>query len=307
MTKNQKNLRRKKTSVPYKPNRKYKDCLFRLIFQEKEDLLDLYNAVNKSDYQNPEELTIYTLDDAVYICMKNDLSFLIGEMLNLYEHQSTVNPNMPMRGFLYFARNYEAYIEQNKLDIYSSVLQKVPLPQYFIFYNGPENEPDIQPLELTDAFPEIKGKEPYLNCTATMLNINYGHNSRLMERCRKLKEYAILVDRIRNSLASGQDRTEAINRAVDSCIDDDILREFLLKHRGEVRNVVLSSFDQENHDRILKEEYIKIGQQQGIEIGQQQERKLIKKVYKMNEEGKTENEIADECGISPDEVREILA
>ena len=310
MTKRQKNYHKEKPSVPYKPNREYKDCLFRLIFQEKEDLLDLYNAVNESNYKDPEELTIYTMDDAIYICMKNDISFLIGEVLNLYEHQSTVNPNMPMRGLLYLARNYKSYIERNKLDIYSSVLQKFPLPQYFIFYNGLQNEPDIQPLELYNAFPRIEGKEPCLNCTATMLNINYGHNSRLMERCRKLEEYSILVDRIRKNLQFQADITDAIDRAIDSCIDDGILCEFLIKHRGEVRNVVLSSFDQENHDRILKEEYIRqgieIGQQQGIEIGQQRGIEIGKRIFKLHIEGKSEDEIAAECDISVDEVKKVL-
>ena len=101
----------------YSANPKHKDSLFRLTFREKKDLLELYNAINDTDYQEPEELLVYTLEDAVYISIKNDISFLVGEMLNLYEHQSTRNPNMPMRVLLYFARNYESYIEQNNLNM----------------------------------------------------------------------------------------------------------------------------------------------------------------------------------------------
>lgn len=133
-------------------NRTYKDSLFRMVFQEKKDLLDLYNAVNETAYTLEDDLIMYTLEDAVYISYKNDVSFLLGEQLNLYEHQSTLNPNMPIRGLLYMSRNYEAYIELNHLDIYSSVLQKLPMPQYLVFYNGEDSAPERQVLELTDAF-----------------------------------------------------------------------------------------------------------------------------------------------------------
>ena len=116
----------------YYINRKHKDSLFKIAFREKENLLELYNAINDSDYDNPEELTIYTMEDVVFMGIKNDISFLIGEMMNLYEHQSTENPNMPIRGLMYFAENYESYIARNDVDIYSSTLQKLPFPQYYV-------------------------------------------------------------------------------------------------------------------------------------------------------------------------------
>ena len=105
-------------------DRKYKDRLFRLVFSDKKDLLDLYNAVNGTDYQNPEELEVNTLENVLYLSMKNDLSFLIDTELNLYEHQSTCNPNMPMRGFLYFG------------DLYSSTAIRFPIAKHILFYNG---------------------------------------------------------------------------------------------------------------------------------------------------------------------------
>ncbi len=93
------------------PNKKYKDRLFQRVFEDKKDLLELYNAMNRTSYQNPDDLEITTLEDVIYLSMKNDLSIIIASSLNLYEHQSTFNPNMPIRGLLYFARLYEAYIE----------------------------------------------------------------------------------------------------------------------------------------------------------------------------------------------------
>ena len=133
-------------------NRKYKDTLFRMVFKEKQHLLDLYNAVNGTVYENPEELEINTLENVLYISMKNDVSFMIDGMMNLYEHQSTKNANMPLRGVLYFARLLEEYILENDLDIFSSKLQQIPTPKYIIFYNGEPNEPDERVLRLSDAF-----------------------------------------------------------------------------------------------------------------------------------------------------------
>lgn len=192
------------------------------------------------------------------------ISFLFGEMLSLYEHQSTPNPNMPIRGLLYLAKNYQAYIDQNHLDIYSSVLQRIPLPQYIVFYNGTQKMPEHQLLHLSDAFPKHPDKIPCLSCEAPLLNINYGKNKKIMERCRKLEEYAILVAAIRSWLDKGFTLNTAIDHAVDECIENHILENFLVKHRAEVRTMVLSTFDQENHDRILKEYSKKVGIEQGM-------------------------------------------
>lgn len=275
----------------YEVNRKHKDSLFRLAFQEKKDLLELYNAINNKDYKDPEELIVYTLEDAVYIGIKNDISFLIGEMLSLYEHQSSQNPNMPMRGLIYLARNYESYIEQNNLDIYSSVLQKFPLPQYYVFYNGQKEEPDRKLLHLTDAFSKVEGKESCLNCTATLLNINYGKNAELMEKCKQLRDYSILVYRIRENQNEDRDLKSAVDKAIDDCIDDDVMREFLVKCRAEVRNMVLS-YTLEDHEKKLK----RIGGQEHLKALIQ--KKLIK--------GQNVEEIADAVEESVETVQKII-
>jgi len=259
----------KKTGYKYHINHKHKDSLFRLVFNNKEDLLDLYNAVNNTRYTNVSDLSVYTLDDAVYISYKNDISFLFGEVLNLYEHQSTLNPNMPVRGLIYLAKNIEAYIELAQLDIYSSVLQKLPFPQYIVFYNGTENASEKMTLKLSDAFPVVEGKVPCLECTATLLNINYGQNKTLMERCRKLQEYACFIHSIRENKQTGMSLDQAVDKAIDDCIREHILESVLIKQRAEVRHVVLSTFNQENHDRILKETHEKIGEERGIAIGEE--------------------------------------
>lgn len=135
-----------------KVNRKYKDRLFRIVFREKEDLLDLYNAVNGSDYDNPDELEIMTIEDVIYVHMKNDVAFLLSDLLNLWEHQSTFNPNMPARGLGYFAQLYQQYIEKYGVNLYSSKQKKLPFPQYIVFYNGEKDMPERMELRLSDAF-----------------------------------------------------------------------------------------------------------------------------------------------------------
>ena len=109
-------------------NRKYKDVLFRHLFRDKQDLLELYNALNNSTYENPEELEVITMEDVIFMKMKNDLPFIIANQLNLYEHQSTYSPNMPLRGLLYFSRQYEGIVAQKKDHLYGSKLIKLPTP-----------------------------------------------------------------------------------------------------------------------------------------------------------------------------------
>ena len=157
-----------------KANRAHKDRLFRLIFREKKDLLSLYNAVNRSHYQNPDELEVRTLKDVLYLSMKNDLAFLIKNELNLYEAQSTFNPNMPLRGLSYFSRLYQGYVESRKLDVYSSGKIILPAPRYIVFYNGRKDLEDQVELRLSDSFETADGEEPFLECRALMLNINFG-------------------------------------------------------------------------------------------------------------------------------------
>lgn len=164
-----------------KPRRKYKDKLFQRVFSDKKDLLDLYNAVNQTSYTNPDDLEITTLEDVIYLSMKNDLSFIISSTLNLYEHQSTFNPNMPIRGLLYFARLYEAYIKEHSLDVYGRQRISLPAPQFIVFYNGREKQPDELILKLSDCFtPNVPASNhtSVLECQAQMFNINYGHNQK---------------------------------------------------------------------------------------------------------------------------------
>ena len=248
----------------YKLNTKYKDRLFRLIFHEKKELLELYNAVNESNYTNPDELEITTIEDVVYMGMKNDLSFIIGDEMNLYEHQSSVCPNLPLRGLFYFSSVYKSYIESVKRRLYSTLELEIPFPLYIVFYNGTEERPEREELKLSNLFiGNGKGKKPSLECTALVLNVNYGHNKELMERCKTLKQYAQFIAEIRRNLAYGMKAQEAVEEAVNECIKNDILADILRKNRGEIVDSILTEWDEDEYRDYLKEEGIKIGEERG--------------------------------------------
>lgn len=265
-----------------KVNREYKDRLFRLLFGDagnKENLLSLYNAINMTSYTNTEELEIVTLDDVIYMKMKNDVALIIHNSLALYEQQSTFNKNMPLRGFLYFGKLYDKFVETNNLNIYGSKLIKIPTPQYIVFYNGNDNCDDITKLKLSAAF-EDSSKASEFEWTATMININYGRNKALMERCKILKDYTIFVDRVKRYHKQTKSLEEALNRAVNECISEDILADFLKGHKAEVIDVCLTEYDEEKVMLALREEYKEIGLEMGMEIGEKSGQERINKLFK---------------------------
>lgn len=235
--------------------RKYRDVLFQRVFQNKSDLLALYNALNNTDYQDSSQLEITTLEDVIYLSMKNDLSFVISSTMNLYEHQSSYNPNMPIRGLLYFGRLYEAYIRKHEYDIYGSHLVKLPVPQYIVFYNGHKDEPDELLLKLSDSFqPTLGEKEPVLECTARMLNINYGHNQTLMNTCKRLHDYSYFIHEVETHLRKGYTLEHSIRAAINICIEKGILTDILEKQKSEVFSMLLTEYNKKLHDKTLRNE-----------------------------------------------------
>jgi len=168
-------------------NRNYKDTIFRMLFSDRKNLLSLYNAVSGSHYDDPEKLEIVTLENAIYMGMKNDLAFIIGTDLFLYEHQSTYNPNMPLRDLFYISSEYQKLVDHKSL--YSSTLLKIPAPQFIVFYNGTEKKKDHWVNHLSESFENLSG-EPKLELEVLTININEGLNKELMEQCQTLREYA---------------------------------------------------------------------------------------------------------------------
>ena len=250
-----KNSKKNKKKLRVHVNNHHKDRLFIKLFgspENKANMLSLYNALNDTEYSDVNALELYTIEDVIFLGMKNDVGYILDGYLSLWEHQSTKNPNMPLRGFLYHAKMYEKYIKDRNIDIFSSVLQRIPTPQYYVFYNGDSNAGDIETLKLSASFinPVEEGKFEW---TATMLNINLGHNDDLMEKCSTLKQYATLVDKIKDGIKRGLDVEDSIIEAVNWCIANDVLKDYLVRHKSEVIGMVLTEYDEKKHIKNEKQ------------------------------------------------------
>ena len=276
----------------------------------------MYNAVTGNAYQNADDLKIVTLENAIYMGMKNDLAFMLETNIYLYEHQSTLNPNIPLRDLIYIGIEYQQYVDDKSL--YSSRLQKIPAPKFMVFYNGTDAVDDRVELRLSKAYEHLAG-EPDLELKVLMLNVNEGHNKELMEQCQTLKEYAIYVARVRK-YTSEMNLNDAVARAIDECIKEGILVEFLRKNRSEVKMVSILEYDKEWEEKKLrKAEYeagrsegIEIGKSEGIEIGKSKgieigrDKAMAEFVCNMIKYGFSIEKIAEVTGKNAEQIQTIL-
>ena len=264
--------------------REYKDTVFRMLFSEKKELLSLYNALSGTSYDDPEELKITTLKNAIYMTVKNDISCVIDMRLNLYEHQSTVNPNIPLRDLDYVARTYSLFYKDE--DIYSPRIIHLPNPKFIIFYNGLDKQPARREMRLSDAYVNVE-EYPSLELIVTQLNINPGYNDQLLENCPTLLGYMQFVEKIRENQKT-MPLTEAVTKAVNDCIKENILADFLMKNKAEVVSMSLFEYDEKKHERTMLE----IGREEGREEGDI--RRLLSLIRKKVQKGKSIDQIADE-------------
>ena len=261
--------RRTDVSVPGSFNRQYQDRLFKAIFgreEHKDWLLSLYNALNGSSYTDPSAIEINTIEGIIYVTMKNDISFLIDSQLNLYEQQSSYNPNMPLRGLMYFAELYQKHLTKQDRDLFTTALVKIPTPNFVVFYNGSRDMPDVTKLRLSEAF-EIPAENGDFEWTATMLNINAGRNKTLLQKCKPLYYYSCYVDRVKTNVRSGMTKENAVSEAVNFAIQNDFLDGYFKIQKAEVLNMSLTEFDQEAYDRHRFNEGKEAGIAEGKEIG----------------------------------------
>lgn len=270
------------------PNRNYRDTVFRMQFQDKKELLALFNAIHGTSYDDPAELEITTLENAVYMTMKNDISCVLDMNLDLYEHQSTVNPNMPLRDLFYVAKLFEHQIQ--KRDLYSHKRLMLPSPTFIVFYNGIEKQPERKIYRLSDSYKKEE-KEANLELIVLQLNINLGYNEELVASCHPLFEYIHYVDQVREYRKT-MPLKKAVEAAVDHCIREGILEDFLRKNRNEVVSMSIFEYDEELHLRTVHEE--------GIEQGN------IQAAKRMLEAGKLSvSEIVLYSGLSIEQILEI--
>ena len=281
-------------------NRTFKSTVFIMLFEDKNNLLELYNAMTEKHYTDPELLEINTLENAIYMTMKNDVSFLIDGRLSLYEHQSTYNPNLPLRFLLYISKLYAGITKDANL--YGTKVVHLPSPEFVIFYNGEEEKPERMVLKLSDMY-EIKSREAKLELQAVMLNISGDNNTGLKEACRTLKEYAIYTNKIRKYTKS-MALSDAVERAINECIAEGVLEEFLKKHKAEAKEMSIFEYDQEKHMKQEREAAWEDGHSAGIEEGRAAEAKATAK--RLSAMGMTIENIAKAVGASIEEIQEWI-
>ena len=285
------------------PQREYKDRLFKAIFgrdteESRRWRLDLYNALNDTSYTDPDAVEVNTIENVIYITMKNDVSFLIDDQMVLLEQQSSHNPNMPLRGFLYFAQLYNRYLKSNKKDPSRCSKISIPTPKFIVLYNGLTDKPDEFTMKLSESFINSDTSGAY-EWTAYVKNININHNKTLQQKCKSLYDYSRFVAKVRENTKAGMEGKDAVNDAVNMAISENLLDGFFERQRSEVIGMILTEFDEEVFKQNVRED----GYLEGLEEGATQ--KAIEDAENFLKEGISTEIIARCTGLPLEKVKEI--
>lgn len=282
-------------------NNEYKSDVFSMLLQEKWRALEVYNAINGTDYDDPEQVELTTLENRSFsLTVRNDASFILDADLSLYEHQSTYCPNMPLRDLFYFASIIQKRIHSQKRDLYGKTLVKIPVPHFVVFYNGKDLAPEHYTLRLSDAF-ERETDAPEIELVCHVYNINKGSNKELLAKCSTLREYMYFVDLVRDYYEKNEfsNLEDAIHRAIEQCIRENVLKDFLIEHRAEVTHVMTLDFTFERRLELQREEAAEEGEKNGMQ------KKLQDLIRKKIIKRKSLEQIADELEELPDDIRPI--
>ena len=263
----------------HKVNVQYKDRLFKFIFQEPEFALSLVNALTGMEYKDPKEVEITTLEDVLYINMKNDVSICIHSSMFLFEHQSTFSFNLPYRCLEYGSKLLIQYIKEHNLDIYARKAIILPEVYSVVFYNGLEERPDRELITMEvnrkkerrtpvhKSFLKIRGK---IQSGVEIININKGHNARFLKMCQPLREYCWMVEGMREKIRNGESAEQAAKEILDSMPQEYGIYDKIMVHRKEVVGMLETEFDQKKWEKRFTDDGIEIGLEKGIEQGQKQ-------------------------------------
>ena len=258
-------------------NREFKSDVFSMLMEDKANALSVYNVLNGTNFTDPDELEIHTLEKGVSLTVRNDAAFVVDAALSIYEHQSSVCPNMPVRNLIYYTTIISKLIK--KKNIYGKKLIKIPIPKFVVFYNGEQDQPDEYDMKLSDAF-EKKTDDPELELVCKVYNINFGKNEQLLEKCKVIREYMIFVNYVRyyHKEQEYDDLATAINRAIDRCIEEDVLADFLRENRAEVVKVTQLDYTFDRQIMLERED----AREEGREEGREEVFKILDEIHKGN-------------------------
>jgi predicted transposase/invertase (TIGR01784 family) len=279
-------------------NHSLRDSVFRLRFNDEKVLLDVYNALHGTNYGTDTKIELATIQDMLFLeNIKNDASFYLDDRLVIFiEHQSTVCNNMPLRFLHYASVTYKQLVPHDL--VFKRNLIEIPAPEFVVLYNGKQHMEDIVDLKLSDAFKE-KSNNPLLELKVRVYNINKGHNEGILRKCKYLQEYAMFIDEVFKRLKSGMaasERKNAVYEAIRYCIENNIMREFLMEHEKEVLDMLVTEVKFADLEESIREEGIEEGIEKGIE----------KVALEMLREGFRLQDILKATKLSEDKIRSMV-
>ena len=232
---------------------KYKDNVFCMLYRDKKNLLELYNALNNSNYINVNDLKVTTLNGGSYMKYKNDASFLLSMNLYMFEQQSSRNNNMALR-FLHYVSDVFRELFSNDM-LHRRSMIKIPVPHFVTFFNGLEKWVDEEAeIKLSDMY-EIPVDDPQLELKVRVININ--KDADILSKCKTLRDYMTFVNKVRyKTAAEREDVKLAVLEAMDECIEENILVDFFEQHREEVVEVSIYDYDEEKVRKTLVDEAV---------------------------------------------------
>jgi len=275
-------------------NREIKDGVFKLLFEIPENAAELYSAL-KGVPCSPDEIQIITITTIISGKLKNDLAFVVrGRAMVLGEHMSSPYDNMPVRFLMYLGQLYEKWIKMKGEEkyLYGSKLYKIPTPEFVVFYNGTTTRPEKETLKLSDSFEAPVNEDlGFLELEVPVYNINVGMNEELFRNSGKLRQYSEFIAKVREFNKLYDDYTQAVKEAVNHCIANDILTEFLREQGGKIVSILTAEYDVEVAKRVYGDERV---EDRNIEIA-----------WNMIADGEPTERIMRYTGLAREEVENL--
>ena len=279
-------------------NREFKSDVFSMLMEDKANALEVYNVLNGSSYEDPEQVEFVNLEKGISLSVRNDAAFIVDTDISIYEHQSSYNPNMPLRSLVYFVDIINEHVIKDR-DLFSRHTIKIPMPHFAVFYNGTANRPEKEILKLSDSYNKPTD-EPELELICTVYNINRGKGDGLLGRCKVLEGYTAFVEKVREYKV--EDAENPIERAIDYCISNHILEEFFRKRKAEVLKAMTIDMTFERREGLIRAEEREYGRAEGRAKGLI---RLISQVGKKIQKGKSLEIITDELESTVEEIKPV--
>ena len=259
---------------PSSENRKHKDSLFVDYFSKdrdwKQHFLSLYNALHGTNLQVADtQLERVNLEQVLYKSYYNDIAVLVdGQFILMIEHQSTINPNMPLRLLEYVTRIYGNIVDSTAK--FSRHLVPLAKPEFYVFYTGDQELPPESYLYLSDAFPnQGQNADLTLELKVKVCTIKSEHPSPVVHSCTDLEQYAQFLQLVEEARATGHENP--LKWAIQEAVRRNILRDYLERKGGEVLSILMTEYDYATDMAVLKEEAYEdglfVGREEGISIG----------------------------------------